>query len=182
MISFCGDGYGTCRPFMSSLNCCYQIKHCGDGYMHKELTYVEYRAVSASSKTLTPHPPLRPASVSSPKAGPGYTLAGRWGGWEVNILEDAWHRIGLLHYNLSTGTCLHCTVCRPLLWNLRIYAHHVVCEDGGGGTSCFPLLSVSMYSPTTFSYSSSWLFIQHLKPVLPALSARIAARSVRTCA
>ncbi len=34
--------------------------------------------------------------------GGGYTLAGRWGGWGVNILEDARHRIGLLQSNLST--------------------------------------------------------------------------------
>jgi hypothetical protein len=108
---------GTCRPYMSSLSCCYQTKYCCDGYMSSLDVVIEL---------------FLPNQI--------------------------------------------------LNWNLRIYAHHVVCEDGGGGTSCFPLLSVSMYSPTTFSYSSSWLFIQHLKPVLPALSARIAARSVRTCA
>ncbi len=51
----------------------------------------------ASSKILTPHPPLHLASVSSPRnKGGGYTLAGRRGGWGVNILEDARHRIGLL--------------------------------------------------------------------------------------
>ncbi len=71
---------------------------------HKVVTYVEYTAVSASSKILTPHPPLHPASVSSSRTkggggGGGYTVAGRWG---VNILEDARHWIGLLQYNLST--------------------------------------------------------------------------------
>ncbi len=41
-------------------------------------------------------PPLRPASVSSPRnKGDGYTLAGRRGGG-VNILEDERHRIALL--------------------------------------------------------------------------------------
>ncbi len=46
---------------------------------------------------------FHPASVSSLRTkGGGYTLAGRWGGGEVNILEDARHRIGLLQYNLST--------------------------------------------------------------------------------
>jgi hypothetical protein len=30
------------------------------------------------------------------------TLAGLWGGWGVNILEDARQRIGLWQYNLST--------------------------------------------------------------------------------
>jgi hypothetical protein len=78
-------------------------------YCHKALTYVEYRAVSASSKILTSHPPLHPASVSSSSPhtkGGGYTLARGWGGWGVNTLEDAWHRIGLLHDNLSTPTAL----------------------------------------------------------------------------
>ncbi len=37
----------------------------------------------------------------APKVG-GNTLAGWWGGWGVNILEDARHRIGLFQYNLST--------------------------------------------------------------------------------
>jgi hypothetical protein len=38
----------------------------------------------SSSKILTPHPPLRMGSVSSPpppNKGGGYTLAGRRGGW-----------------------------------------------------------------------------------------------------
>jgi hypothetical protein len=51
----------------------------------------------ASSKILTPHPPLHPASVSSPRnIGGEDTLAGRRGGWGVIIWEDARHRIGLL--------------------------------------------------------------------------------------
>ncbi len=42
----------------------------------------------SSSKILTPHPPLRPACLSSPRnKGGGYTLAGRRGGWGVNILQ-----------------------------------------------------------------------------------------------
>jgi hypothetical protein len=53
-------------------------------------------------QNIDPHPPLRPASVSSPvNKGGGYTLAGLWGGVVgVNILEDARHWIGLLQYNL----------------------------------------------------------------------------------
>ncbi len=51
----------------------------------------------SSSKILTPHPPLRQASLSSPRnKGGGYTLAGRRGGWGVNILEDERNRIALL--------------------------------------------------------------------------------------
>ena len=51
----------------------------------------------SSSTILTPHPPLRPASLSSPlNKGGGYTIAGRRGGWGVNILEDERNRIALL--------------------------------------------------------------------------------------
>ena len=51
----------------------------------------------SSSKILTSHPSLCPASVSSPgNKGGGYTLAGRRGGWGVNILEDERDRIALL--------------------------------------------------------------------------------------
>jgi hypothetical protein len=46
---------------------------------------------------------LHPASVSFPRTkGGGYTFAGRWGGWGVNILEVARHWINLLQYNPST--------------------------------------------------------------------------------
>jgi hypothetical protein len=50
----------------------------------------------SSSKILTPHPPLRPASLYSPRNKGGYSLAGRRGGWGVNILEDERNRIALL--------------------------------------------------------------------------------------
>jgi hypothetical protein len=54
----------------------------------------------SSSKILTPHPSLRPASLSSPRnkgrGGAGYTLAGLRGGWGVNNLEDERNRIALL--------------------------------------------------------------------------------------
>ncbi len=69
------------------------------------LTYVESRAVSDIFQNIDPPPPLHPASVSSPRTKGGgeggtggYTLAGRWAGWGVNILEDARHWIGLLQY------------------------------------------------------------------------------------
>jgi hypothetical protein len=60
-----------------------------DTLIHKVLTYVEYRAVSDVLQNIDPPPPSPPASVSSPPPttkGGGYTLAGRWGGWGVNIL------------------------------------------------------------------------------------------------
>jgi hypothetical protein len=59
-------------------------------------TYFTVRGQSyfSRSKILTPHPPLRPASLSSPRnKGGGHTLAGRRGGWGVNILEDERNRI-----------------------------------------------------------------------------------------
>ncbi len=46
-------------------------------------------------------PLLVPEHLSLAHAGI-YTLAGRWGGWGFNIMEDASHRIGLLQSNLST--------------------------------------------------------------------------------
>ncbi len=57
----------------------------------------------ASSKILTPHPPLHPTSVSSPphqrRGGGGTHSPG--GGWVgVKILEDARHWIGLLIISL----------------------------------------------------------------------------------
>ncbi len=48
----------------------------------------------SSSKILTPHPPLRPASLSSPRNKGA--LAGRRGGWGGHILEDERNRISLL--------------------------------------------------------------------------------------
>ncbi len=51
----------------------------------------------SSSKILTPHPPLRPASVYPPPLLRGEDrLAGRRGGLGVNILEDDRNRIALL--------------------------------------------------------------------------------------
>ncbi len=68
------------------------------GQADRVVSLCKYKVVGlATSKILTPHPPLLPASVSSPRnKGGGCTLAGRRGGWGVNILEDARHRIGLL--------------------------------------------------------------------------------------
>jgi hypothetical protein len=61
-----------------------------------EYRYIFYckRAILflSSSKILTPHPPLRPSSVLRGED----RLAGRRGGWGVNILEDERNRIALL--------------------------------------------------------------------------------------
>jgi hypothetical protein len=66
---------------------------------HKVLTYVEYRTVSGVFQNIDSPPPLRPASVSSPRTkGRGGGIHTRQGvrGWGVNILGDARHWIGLL--------------------------------------------------------------------------------------
>jgi hypothetical protein len=64
-------------------------------------TYFTVRGQSilflSSSKILTPHPPLHPASVYPPPLLRGEDrLAGRRGGWGVNILEDERNRIAFL--------------------------------------------------------------------------------------
>ncbi len=71
------------------------------GYLSVPTEYIFYckraNLFLSSSKILTPHPPLRPASLSSPcNKGGGYTLSGLRGGWGVNILEDERNRIALL--------------------------------------------------------------------------------------
>jgi hypothetical protein len=66
------------------------------GCMEQITEYIFYckRAILflSSSKILTPHPPLRPASVLRGED----RLAGWRGGWGVNILEDERNRIALL--------------------------------------------------------------------------------------
>ncbi len=44
-----------------------------------------------------------------PNKGGGYTLAGRRGGWGVNILEDDRNRIALLQWSLYAVLYVHCT-------------------------------------------------------------------------
>ena len=61
-------------------------------------TYVEYRAVSCVFQNIDPPPPSPPGECFLPaQQRRGYTLAGRRGGWGVNILEDERNRIALLH-------------------------------------------------------------------------------------
>jgi hypothetical protein len=98
---------------------------------HKVLTYVEYRAVSGVFQNIDLPPPSSPSECVFPrtKAEAGkYTLAGRWGGWGVNILEDARHRIGLLQYNLSTGKTDTMLVKSR---KMTVWAKH--CHGGWGG-------------------------------------------------
>ncbi len=62
-------------------------------------TYIFKVRCLASSKILTPNPPLHPASVSSPRTkGGGYTLAGRWGGGGSIFWKTP--DIGLASYSL----------------------------------------------------------------------------------
>jgi hypothetical protein len=89
-------------------------------------TYIyskEYRAVSGVFRTIFwPHTPFlnqRVWSTPAPKAGGGgYTIAGRWGGGEVNISEDARYWIGLLQYNPSTPSS-QCFGIKVLSWIVR---------------------------------------------------------------
>jgi hypothetical protein len=73
-----------------------------NGFNHKVLTYIEYRAVSGVFRTIDPPAPLHPASLSSPapKAGGGHTRPTRRAvrGWGVNISEDA--RYGLASHSI----------------------------------------------------------------------------------
>ncbi len=64
----------------------------------REIIYCKRAVLSlSSSKILTPHPPLRPASVYPPAfVGGEDTLARQRGGWGVNILEGERDRIALL--------------------------------------------------------------------------------------
>jgi hypothetical protein len=102
---YCGGGGGGHSPVGQTV---LQAPICtGEKrvwYSHKVLTTVEYRAVSGVFQNIDPPPSSPPSEcVHPPHQRRGYTLAGRRGGWGVNILEDARHRIGLLQYNLSTG-------------------------------------------------------------------------------
>ncbi len=69
------------------------LRYFAYSYHHKVLTYVEYRTVSGVFQNIDPHPPLRPASMSSPRTkGGGYTLAGRRGagGGSIFWKTPAW--------------------------------------------------------------------------------------------
>ncbi len=75
----------------------------------------------------------------------GYTLAGRWGGWGVNILEDARHRIGLLQYNLSTRERvfdLRSYHLRLTLVHGPLWIHNRVREKSSGQTTQFNIWTI----------------------------------------
>ncbi len=65
-----------------------------EGTDHKELTYVEYRAVSDVLQNIEP-PPWAPTPLPPHQRRGVHTRRGVRG-MGVNILEDASHRIGLL--------------------------------------------------------------------------------------
>jgi hypothetical protein len=69
--------------------------------------YIDLPPPSPPGECVLPPPP--------PNKGGGYTLAGRKGGWGVNILEDERHRIALLQYNLSTALAVSIDVCVKIL-------------------------------------------------------------------
>jgi hypothetical protein len=102
---------------------------------HKVLTYIEYRAVSASSELLTPNPLSTQASVSSPRTkGGGYTLAGRWGGWgsifrkTPDIGLASYSKIPLRFYPMGRQIGFG-------LWSASVVANQYYCQillTGGG--------------------------------------------------
>jgi hypothetical protein len=59
--------------------------------------------VSGVFRTIDPQHCIQPASVSSPASKAGVHIRRAVSGWEVNILEDVRHWIGLLKYNPSTS-------------------------------------------------------------------------------
>ncbi len=82
-------------------------------FLHKVLTYIEYRAVSSVFRTIDPPPPLHPASVPPPppqKAG-GEVDTRRAVGGGGSIFRKT-PDIGLASYstyNPSTPSCLQYT-------------------------------------------------------------------------
>ncbi len=75
-----------------------------EGLGRREIITVRGQSCLASSKILTPHPPLRPASAYPPPLLRGEdTLAGWRGGWGVIILEDARHSSVLYLYRILFG-------------------------------------------------------------------------------
>ncbi len=91
-----------------------------------------------------PPPPSPPRQVCPPPAPKAYTLAGQWGGWRVNILEDARYRIGLLQYNLSTLDTIagsSCQLCAPGYYSDREDAYGPICikcNCHGHADTCHP--------------------------------------------
>jgi hypothetical protein len=91
-------------------------------------TALHYLALVARAGWWVVFPPLGVSSPSTKGGGGGVpTLAGRGGGWGVNILEDA-RNIGLASYSiisLRVGVC-RSTELKPWAWdppNLRMLRH-----------------------------------------------------------
>ncbi len=107
-----------------------------------------------------PSPPSPPSEcVALRTKGGGYTLAGRWRGWGVNILEDASHRIGLLQSNLSTLCMVSSASRRGTSCGARSTVCNVFCvvcrvsSASRRGTSC---VARSMTRAAWPSSASSW--------------------------
>ncbi len=120
------------------------------------LTYVEYKAVSGVFQNIDP-PPFQPASVSYPR-----TLAGRWGGWGVNILEDARHRIGLLQYNLSTpGTNKNDKISVHGFYFIgKIKATNGLFTNDLVKTTLFIVVTLNMQHKITVTVAKLWTFLE----------------------
>ncbi len=85
----------------------------------------------ASSKILTPHPPLRPVNMYPPAyvAGGGHT---RWleRGWGVNILEDARYSSVLYLYRILFGWVLTSTMYLRVLRRERKQRERLCLSEG----------------------------------------------------
>ncbi len=84
--------------------CCRRVFWSNHALQHKVLTYVEYTTelCLASSELLTPHPPLHPASVSSPrtKGGRVHTRRAVGGGGGGGSIFWKMPDIGLASYSI----------------------------------------------------------------------------------
>jgi hypothetical protein len=99
----CHPKRGAARPPPSIAASLLLIRPPNIYKIYKVLTYEEYRAVSGVFQNIDPPTPLHPANMSLPrtKGGGVHHTRREVREWEVNILEDARHWIGLLQYNLS---------------------------------------------------------------------------------
>jgi hypothetical protein len=105
-------------------------------YHHKVLRYVEYRTVHGVFHILTPHPPLHPASVSSPRTkgggGDTHSPGGEGGGGSIFWKTSA---IGLASYSLISLR-LSLSIELVALWQVLPPSGHFTRVNHTGLVSC----------------------------------------------